>query len=52
MFILLSASEEEVLHLTGNLSGGKAINENDIPTKVVKLSNLVLAPILRCMFNQ
>ena len=39
-------SEEEVVRLIENLSDGKAINENDIPTKIIKLVKFVLAPIL------
>ena len=31
----------------GNLLEGKAINENDIPTKIIKLAKFVLAPTLR-----
>ena len=38
--------------LIGNLSDGKAINENDIPTKIIKLAKFVLAPILTRIFNK
>jgi len=41
-----------VVRLIGNLSEGKAINENDIPTKIIKLSKFVLAPILTRFFNK
>ena len=45
-FCLYDTSEEEVVRLIRNLSDGKAINENDIPTKIIKLVKFVLAPIL------
>jgi len=38
--------------LIGNLSESKAINENDIPTKIIKLAKFVLAPILTHIFNK
>jgi len=41
-----------VVRLIGNLSDGKAINENDIPTKIIKLAKFVLAPMLTCIFNK
>ena len=50
-FYLDETSEEEVLRLIENFSEGKAINENDIPTKVIRLSNFVVAPVLTCIFN-
>ena len=51
-FCLYDTSEEEVVRLIGNLSDGKAINENDIPTKITKLAKFVLAPILTRIFNK
>ena len=45
-------SEEELLRLIGNLSESKAINENDIPTKIIKLAKFVLVPILTRIFNK
>ena len=51
-FYLYETSEEEVVRLIGNLSDGKAINENDIPTKIIKLAKFVLAPILTRIFNK
>ena len=45
-------SEEEVVRLIENLSDGKAINENDIPTKIIKLAKFILAPILTRIFNK
>jgi len=51
-FHLYETSEEEVVRLKGNLSDGKAINENDIPTKIIKLAKFVLAPILTRIFNK
>ena len=36
----LWSGSDEVVRLIGNLSDGKAINEKDIPTKIVKLANL------------
>jgi len=45
-FYLHETSEEEVVRLIGNLSEGKAINENDIPTKIIKLTKFVVAPVL------
>ena len=41
-----------MVHLIRNLSDGKAINENDIPTKIIKLVKFVLAPILTRIFNK
>jgi len=38
--------------LIGNLSDGKAINENDISTKIIKLAKFVLSPILTRIFNK
>jgi len=35
-FFLYDTLEEEVVRLIGNLSDGKAINESDIPTKIIK----------------
>ena len=35
-----------MVRLIGNLSEGKAINENDIPTKIIKLTKFVVAPVL------
>jgi len=49
-FYLYDTSEEEVVRLIGNLSDGKAINENDVPTKIIKLAKFVLAPILTRIF--
>ena len=51
-FYLYEMSEEEVVLLIGNLSDGKAINENDILTKIIKLAKFVLAPILTRVFNK
>ena len=51
-FSLYDTSEEEVVRLIGNLSDGNAINENDIPTKILKLAKFVLAPILTRIFNK
>ena len=34
------------------LSEGKSINKNDVPTKVIKLTKFVLAPVLTCVFNK
>ena len=51
-FYLYETSEEEVVLLIGNLSDGKAINENDIPTKIIKFAKFVLAPILTRIFNK
>ena len=51
-FCSYDTSEEEVLRLIGNLSDGKAINENDIPTKIIKLARFVLAQILTRIFNK
>ena len=51
-FCLYETSEEEVVRLIGNLSDGKSINENDIPTKIIKLVKFVLAPILTRIFNK
>ena len=39
-FCLYDTSGEEVVRLIGNLSDGKAINENDIPTKIIKVSQV------------
>ena len=41
-----------MVRLIGNLLEGKAINENDIPTKIIKLAKFVLAPTLRRIFNK
>jgi len=41
-----------VVRLIGNISDGKAINENDIPTKIIKLAKFVLATILTRIFNK
>ena len=41
-----------MVRLIGNLSDGKAINENDIPTKIIKLAKFILAPILTRIFNK
>jgi len=49
---LHETSDEEVVRLIGNLSEDKAINENDVPTKVNKLSKFVLAPVLTRIFNK
>jgi len=51
-FVYLYETSEEVVRLIGNLSEGKAINENDIPTKIIKLAKFVLAPILARIFNK
>jgi len=51
-FYLYETPEEEVVRLIGNLSDGKAMNENDIPTKIIKLAKFVLAPILTRVFNK
>ena len=51
-FYLYDTSEEEVVRLIGNLSDGKAANENDIPTKINKLAKFVLAPILARIFSK
>ena len=51
-FYLYETSKEEVVHLTGNLSDGKAINENDMSTTLIKLAKIVLAPILTRIFNK
>ena len=51
-FCLYDTSEEEVVRLIGNLSDGKAINESDMPTKIIKLAKFVLAPILTRIFNK
>jgi len=50
-FCLYDTSEEEVVRLIGNLSDGKAINENYMPTKI-KLAKFVLAPLLTRIFNK
>ena len=51
-FCLYDTSEEEVVRLIGNLSDDKAINENDTPTKIIKLAKFVLAPIFTHIFNK
>ena len=51
-FYLYETSGEEVVRLIRNISDGKAINENDIPTKINKLAKFVLAPILTRIFNK
>jgi len=51
-FYLYETSEEEVVRLIGNLSEGKAINENYIPTKIIKLAKYVVTPILTRIFNK
>ena len=38
--------------LIGNLWDGKARNENDIPTKIIKVAKFVLAPILTRIFSK
>jgi len=49
-FCLYDTSEAEVARSIGNPSDGKAINENDIPTKIIKLTKFILAPILTRIF--
>jgi len=51
-FYLYETPKEEVVRLIGNLSDGKATNENDTPTKIIKLAKFVLAPILTRIFNK
>jgi len=41
-----------MVRLMGNLSDGKAINENYIPTKIIKLAKFVLMPVLTHIFNK
>jgi len=41
-----------VVRLIEIFSEGKSINENDVPTKVIKLSKFVLVPILTRIFNK
>ena len=41
-----------MVRLIGNISDGKAINANDIPTKIIKLAKFVLATILTRICNK
>ena len=41
-----------MVRLIGNLSDGKAINENDIPTKIIRLAKFVVVPILTRIFHK
>jgi len=41
-----------VVRLIEILSESKSINKNDEPTKVIKLSKFVLAPVLTCVFDK
>jgi len=51
-FYLHELSEEKVVRLIEIFSEGKSINKNDVPTKVIKLSKFVLAPVLTRIFNK
>jgi len=49
---LYETSEDEVLSLIENLAEGKTLQYSDIPTKLIKLSAIVLAPILTRICNR
>jgi len=51
-FYLHELSEEKVVRLIEIFSEGKSKNKNDVPTKVIKLSKFVLAPVLTRIFNK
>jgi len=45
-------SKEEVSHLIEDYSDNKSIHYGDILTKFIKLSKLILARFLTCIFNR
>ena len=50
-FFFSPATAEEIYSLIGNIKLKKAVRENDITNKLLKLSNAVISPFLCIIFN-
>ena len=50
-FFFSSATPEEIYSLIGNIKIKKAVRENDIDNKLLKLSNTIISPFLSSIFN-
>ena len=50
-FFFSPATPEEIYSLIGNIKIKKAVRENDIDNKLLKLSNTVISPFLSSIFN-
>ena len=50
-FFFSPATPEEIYSLIGNIKIKKAIRENDIDNKLLKLSNTIISPFLSSIFN-
>ena len=50
-FFFSPATAEEIYSLIGNIKLKKAVRENDIINKLLKLSNAVISPFLCIIFN-